>query len=327
MATCRVILLGGLFAALLGAAEPSLLDLALPGTRVAIGINIRNLAGSEFARSLAQQAPPMGTDWRAMLSASGLDIFRDVEEILIMSTAAPENAPVLIAARGSFDLQALPASVPRFQGIPLLGGTRKSPGAVAILDSATALAGDLPLLKAAIQRRGRPASVDPDLAAAIRTLSGNYDIWAAGQVPAGAMAREMPAEVPAAFKSVDMFRLGATFAHGLDFAMQLRAGTEKDAQGMATAVGILLEFARQKDPAAAKLPAPELRVEGRTLYASLRIPQAQVEQAMLARAGTGPARPAPAPKPETPSKYPPGTDLVIIASPSDGGIRVFGSKP
>ena len=55
---------------------------------------------------------------------------------------------------------------------------------MALLDATTAIAGELPLVRQAIDRRGH-GGIGADLAARVEAVRNRYDIWGLGDRPAG----------------------------------------------------------------------------------------------------------------------------------------------
>ena len=118
---------------------------------------------------------------------------------------------MLMLVKGRFNLERLAAAgAQSYGGVPLIGDGRGSTGVVALLDANTAMAGDLPLVREAIDRRGH-GGIPAELAARVEAVRNRYDIWGLGDRPAGYVP---PTSVPKGFENVDRFQFGILFNHG-----------------------------------------------------------------------------------------------------------------
>src|SRR5690242_16419935 len=161
------------------AAQSNLFDLLPAGTQVVVGIRVHRIVDSELARNLTAELKGQAAQWQTMIAASGFDPLHDLDEVLIASTGAGKEAPTLVVARGTFDVAKLAANAADYHGVPLVSNNSKGrEGVFAFLDGATALAGDGVAVKAAIDGRGQPTHLDPDLAAKAADYRDHYDIWA-----------------------------------------------------------------------------------------------------------------------------------------------------
>lgn len=166
------------------------------GTKVVMGIAVGALAQSPLTKSVLAQAtalrPGAGAEWMKLSSVAAFDPFRDLDEILIGSTGAGQNAPTIVVLRGRFKSKEIdrlsPANVQAsYKGVRMFGDGKGSSGVLALLNGSTALAGDARLVRAAIDRGG--AAGDAGLTARIEAMRSAYDIWAFGEPGAGFAAK------------------------------------------------------------------------------------------------------------------------------------------
>jgi hypothetical protein len=286
------------------AAENALPDWLPPETKLVIGVRVRSLVDSQLVHSALAQTPgmpPEAAAWLSVASAMGFDPLHDLDEVLIASTAqsaaqstaqeataqeAPkkEDAPVLMLIRGRFNLDKLAAGTAAYHGIPLvgggkMGGGKDSTGVLAFLDGSTAVAGELPVVRAAIDRRGR-GGIGAELAARIEAVRGRYDIWGVGDRPEGFVP---PASTPREFASVDRFQFGISMSHGLELAAEIHTASLQDAERMMASMGLLeaLIKARQPQASSAKF---EVRADQGTLRVSLSVSEEELKKAIDSQA-------------------------------------------
>jgi len=289
------------------AADSALPDFLPAETKALIGIQVRSIASSPLAQGVTPDLKAAGSDWLKLVSLAGFDPLHDIEEVLIASTGDGQNAPMLAVARGSFDLARFSANATPYHGVPVSLSGKGSAGVMAMLDASTVILGDLPLVRAAIDRRGAGARLDPALAAAAASLRGRYDLWGTGGRAAGFVPA--PAQ-PDGLDSVDRFQFGISVSHGLELAAEIHVASAKDAEKLTASVRLIEAMLKAQQPSAdsARL---DIRVENGTLKLSLAVPEEELKKAMTAqRASVKPAaaaktgltitsEPASAPPPKT----------------------------
>ena len=322
-----------LFLPAMHAAEVALPDWLPPETRVVIGVRVRSLVDSDLVKSTFSQAaasqaaamPPQAAGWMSLTAALGFDLARDVDEIVITSTAQGQKPPVLILVRGRFNLARLAAGAQSYGGVPLIGGGKDSTGVGALLDATTAMAGDLPLVREAIDRRGH-GGIAADVAARVEAVRNRYDIWGLGDRPADFQA---PAGTPQGFGNIDRFQFGALFNHGLELSAEIHSTSAQDVEKLMASASFLdaVMKAQQSQAGTGKL---DVHADKGTLYLSLTIPEEVLRKAMDAQAAGMKAalaapRPeaksvAPAPKPKSPA----GTPRTLNPDGGTGVVRLPG---
>jgi hypothetical protein len=285
------------------AADPGLLRLAPADSRFFSGIQVAQTLRTPFGQYVLSQMEPDDEGLRKLLSEAGIDIRRDIEEILIGTAGDSENSKSLIIARGQFHPEqffaaasARGASVANFHGIQVatLNGAR-SEGAVAFVDPGVALVGDAEIVRAAIDRSDGSANLAPELQARMSELSSTYDAWFLSNGPpgdffAGKLADENLGD--AAHSNLLAAVLEASGGlkfepDGVRFRGTATARSEKDASALRDVVRFIAGLV-QVDKASKTTLAQSLQAtaEGKIVRLSLMMPEALVEQLFLkAQAG------------------------------------------
>jgi hypothetical protein len=294
-------------ASLLQAADPQLLSLVPPNSKVIAGVNLDQARSSPLGQFLTSMLP---TDqgFQQFVAATGFDPRRDLHEILVAATGPEKTAGHLILARGTFDVNRMLALVP--QDNPLIRQTyngtlifshSKDEMSFAFPDANTAVAGDLASVKASIDRRGQSAGIDPLLAARIAVLSSTLDAWAISTLPFSSLPH--PAAGPNSknimsselLAKIQQTSGGIKFGDQVQFVGEAVTGDPKDATALGDVIKFLATMAQSQAPAEAA-PAVALMqnlhvvADGATLHMDLAIPESQIEA--LVTAHKAPAKPA-----------------------------------
>ena len=322
MKSWRVVCVFALAAASAAASDASFSELAPPGTKIVIGINVRGLLDSSLAGEIGAQERDLGAKLAASRNLTGLDPFKDVDQVWLLTTGTDDKAAMLAVVRGRFDAEQLARGARRYKGIPILGSGTGSAGSIGLLSSETAIIGETAQVEAAIDQMGSGAHLGAELKERAEVVSSRYEVWGIGQVPEGLTVATSGGSGPS---SIDEFMFGATLRQGLGLTAEIHARTTDDAAKM-TAVLSLLQAAikaQNKDGGIAM----DVQSENGTFRISLTVPDdelrkaiAQPRAALMAglsqglqgdagKAGGKPAEaaPAPAPPPPTVVSAQPGT--------------------
>ena len=257
------------------ASDPVLPDYLPSGTTAVFGIRMRDIVDFLQSQSFAAEWRGTGTRLLAQTPLAGLDPLKDIDEVLITSTGEGENPPVLLVLRGRFDVNRAASGAKDYHGVRILEDAKKT-GAIAILDASTAIAGDMPLVRAAIDRRGSGAEIAASLAARIEPLRSRYSIWGIGDRPEQPPAHAGP---PDPLESVDQFEFGADLAHGLELAAKIHVRTREDAEKMASSLA-LAETMLKGGKASSTGTRFEMHTENGWLNVALTIPQEALNKAI-----------------------------------------------
>jgi hypothetical protein len=285
------LVLVALVAARLVAAGDSALNFLPADTKVVIGIRVSAIRESALFRDAGTDAQKLGEDWMKLVAITGFDPIHDIDEILIFSSADNEKAAALMAVRGRFNLERLGAGAKRYHGIAMVGEGAGGTSVLALLDATTAVAGEAPAVRAAIDRRGHGAPLDPQLAARVQSLAGRFDIWGTGERPEGFVA---PTGKREDLDSIDRFEFGIRISKGLEIGAEVHAKSSKDAEKLAESVAMLQAMMIGREPAAPKFA---VQVKDGTIKFSLAVSEDDLKQAIAAQ------RSARAPKGGPPSRF------------------------
>jgi len=260
------------------AAADTLTDLLPPDTKVVFGIRVPNLALSSVAQTFAAQAHAAAAGWLKAVPLDGIDLLRDIDEVLIASTGRGQNPPSIIVVTGRFDVARLAAGAKLYREVPLLTGEVETGSAVALLENGTAILGDAALVRAAIDQRAGKNRIDSALNDRITSLRQRYDIWGLGERPEGFVAPTPEAKV---LESIDRFQFGVQLASGLELAAEIHARSPEDTEKLNVALATIAAMVKgtETSGSAAKF---DLQAEGGTLKLTVFIPDEELKKTIEA---------------------------------------------
>ncbi|HWB97851.1 MAG TPA: hypothetical protein VG672_14150 [Bryobacteraceae bacterium] len=279
------------FSGILGAADPQLMSLAMPDAKVLAGINIQQAKASPFGQYLLSRMQPGG--FEELTSATGFDPRQHLTEVLFASTGQPGTHAGLAIIRGSFDVtRILQAAQDKgqtpelYQGVQILNNGHNTQS-LAFLDGTLAVAGDAVSVKAAIDRRMAPASLDPVLVSKANALSGVQSAWFVSLAPGlmrppSGTAGPAPANV---LQKIQQASGGIQFGSNVQLSAEAVSSTSQDATALADVIRFFASMAQYKSQqagkaadAAALLQNLDVRTSANVTTLSLAIPEAQAEQ-------------------------------------------------
>ena len=290
----------------LHAADAALPGWFPPGTRVVIGLRVRSLVDAMAAQGVAKEAQEKVSGLLAQTPLAGFDPFHDVDEILLASTAEGSNPPSLVVMTGRFNAAAFSSGGKHYRDALILEGPPGSKQAMALAGADTMLAGDPVLVRAALDRGGQGAPIDPDLAARVAALRARYDIWGAGNPLPGV---KLPANGAEPLESIDQFGFGVSLAHGMELIADLHVRSPRDLEKLSSSLE-LLEAMLKAQPAGGSDARFDVHNENGAIHASLSIPEEALKKAVAAQraslaAGVAARMAAGATAPPTPPPTPP----------------------
>jgi len=293
------------------AADFALQEYLPPDTKVVMGLRVRALTESSLFQQTGDQAKSLSDTWTKLSAFAGFDPLHDIDEVLLTSAADRENAPALLVIRGRFNLENLGAGAERYRGVALRGSSdKKATSVLALLDANTVLAGEAPIVKAAIDRRGQPAVYDAALVARVASLRERFDIWGTGERPEGFVA---PGGQNDQLRSIDRFEFGVRITHGLEFGGEMHARSQKEAEKLAATLGILQMMAKAQSNTAKF----DVKMEDNTLKLSFAISEEELKKAIAAQSQIQKMQSQPKVTGQPPAATPPRQ----VTSP--GGTSVF----
>ena len=260
------------------AAADTLTDLLPPDSKVIFGIRVHNLALSSVAQTFASQAQAAAAGLLKAVSLDGIDLLRDIDEVLIATSGKGQNSPTIIVVTGRFDEARLAEGAKPYHGVPILTGG-ETDGVVALLDGGTALIGDATLVRAAIDQREGKNRIDPALNDRITSLRQRYDIWGLGERLEGFSPPMPEAKV---VESIDRFQFGLQMVNGLELSAEIHARSAEDAHKMNETFGMLAALVQGANTSASGAKF-DLQADGGTLKLTVFIPDEELKKAIAAQ--------------------------------------------
>jgi len=291
------------------AADPSLLSLVMPDAKVIAGVRVDRAKNSPFGMYVLTHLQLDDPDFLKFVAATGFDPRRDVREVLVASNSLEyDPSHWLVLAKGTFNpdrieglAQANGGTVVKHHGIGILsansgnGDLTTVQGAIAFLDSSTAVMGDVAGVQAAIDRRRANAGISTKLAGKVQQVSTNYDFWFTTLVPLAEFAGAMPdPNLSSAMKGsllggIQQTSGGVKFGQNVLLYAEAVTRSPEDAAALVDVVKFiagLIQTNRQNDKTAAQvstlLDALQTTTQGNVMTMSLAIPEATLEQMMSA---------------------------------------------
>jgi len=279
-----------LMAATAGAAvDPALLDLIMPDAKVLIGVRVPQTLKSPFGQYALNHLLGAQALTR-FAAATGLDVQRDLQEILVASATPPtpgDGSDALILVRGTFAPERFVAvatltgaNVSDYHGVQVIKPQQQGPPAFAFLDSSTLAIGAEPILTGVIDRRANQSSYVGPLAHKALDASATGDAWFATVTP---LADLIPATSSAGFdpttllRSVIETRAGLHFdTNGVTVVAEALTHSDAEAQGLA---GILkLAAGMVRGTPAAALQYAQVTASGPVTRVTLTVDEQDLER-------------------------------------------------
>jgi hypothetical protein len=286
------------------AADPALLKLVMPDAKVIAGIQVDQTKNSLFGQYILSHMQVDDAGFKTLIAQTGFDPRRDVREIMIASNWESNSAASrwLVMARGAFDLgkialaaQGSGITTSNFQGVNILihssSAKPEVENAIAFFDSTYAVMGDLPSVKAAIERQKSAAAPSNQLLSKVNDLASKNDFWFVTLVPVSEFAGAMPdPNLSGAMKgnllaAINEASGGIRFGNTVNISAEAITRSEKDAQALVDVVKFvagMVQLNRQNNPAAGQvatlLDTLDCKTAGNVTNISLAIPEQQLEQ-------------------------------------------------
>jgi hypothetical protein len=286
------------------AADPSLLQLAIPDAQVVAGLQVDQAKSSLFGQYVLSHLSVNDTKLEQFTSETGFDPRHDVSEIVVASNwkqNTPDNRWI-VAAHGAFNIakitataQANGGAISPYQGVNLVTRLANSDAqtdtVLAFLDNSTALVGDPTSVKAAIDRKNSNAPADGAVLAKAQAVSSGKDFWFVTLVPLSNFSAAIPdpnlsgAMQGNLLAAINQMSGGIRFGDTVTISAEAVTRSEKDAQALVDVVKFfagLVQLNRQKNPAAGQvatlLDTLQTSTSGNVTTISLAIPEQQLEQ-------------------------------------------------
>jgi hypothetical protein len=280
-------------AGVLPAADPTLLNLVGPDTKVLAGVNVEQAKGTLFGQYVLNQIQSDNKDMQQLIALTGFDPTRDVRETLVASSGVAQTG--LVLARGNFDIAKITAAAglkgavsEAYKGMTILEDPKQTHG-VAFLDSSTAVGGDVASVKGAIDRHITPQPLAPGLTAnisQINQLSAGQDAWVLCTVPPASLAppaaTSSKVQIPPVVQTVQSANAGVKFGTNVVFTGQAQTDTAQNATALGDVVKLLISLAQmnasQNQQAAQLAQQVQVTASGNLVTVSLSLPEDQFQQ-------------------------------------------------
>lgn len=253
-------------------------DFLPPDSKVLIGISVRGIVQSPLLSSLGDAKTTI-SKFTASGPFAGVDLLKDIDDVLIASNAEGDNPPALIVVHGRFGPNLMPGASRTYNGVPLFADTKSANGSFALLDPATMIGGDLKMVRAAIDRRGKASPLAPALIERVQALEGRFELWGVGEVPKGIHAAQAPSPE---LEAIDRFDFGVSIRSGLEIACQVHVRSAKDAEKVMQSVK-LLEMMLSAQPKSGKGPKLDVQTDHENIKLSLFISEEDLKKGIEAQ--------------------------------------------
>jgi hypothetical protein len=277
------------------AADRQLMSLVMSDARMIAGVNVSQVMSSPFGQFLLARMQRDNQDLERLTTLTGFDPRRDLTEILVATKGDASKTDALVLARGRFDSDKIFALVKEsghelmtHQNVRILAG-KSDNHAVAFLDNSIALAGQLDVVRGAIDRQQVPGVLNSDLEGRVNQIRETQHVWMVSMSPA-TLAESMPdANVSGVmkgdvFKAIEMAIGGITFGPTVQVSGEAIARTEKDATALADVVRFLAGLLRTNSSGpkladvASLLDGLDIKTEARSMKIALAIPEDKLEK-------------------------------------------------
>ena len=300
----RILTTATLFATMAGvstakAADSQMLSLVMPDAKVISGVNVDSAKSSTFGIYLMAQIQANAAALQQLVTLTGFDPTRDLREILAATNSAGAGARTGIAlARGTFDVARITAlatlggaKTETYSGITIIEDPKQTNGA-AFLDATLVVAGDIPSVKAAIDRQSPSPSLPASVVALVNQWSGSADAWVFTTVPPSTL--KPPSGVPAVpglgasaqgiFQKVVGAGAGVKFGATVVTTVQATVDNAQDAATLAQTLQLLVNIGQMQTGTnsnanlTALLQGLSISAKGSALSIAVSLPEAQLQQ-------------------------------------------------
>jgi len=277
--------------------DSQMLSLVMPDAKVIAGVNVDSAKSSTFGIYLIAQIGNNSAALQQLVTLIGFDPTRDLHQLLAASNASG-NHTGLALARGNFDVAKITAVVTMagaltetYSGFTIIEDPKQTGGA-AFLDATLVMAGDIPSVKAAIDRQNSGQSLPAGVVALVNQWSGAEDAWVVTTVPPYTLTA--PSGVPTVpglganaqgiFQKILGAGAGVKFGATVVTTVQATADNAQDATTLAQTLQLLVNIAQMQTGTnsnpnvTALLQGLSISAKGTALNITVSLPAAQLQQ-------------------------------------------------
>ena len=300
------------FSGVLSAADPKLLNLVMPDAKALAGVNVQQAKGTQFGQWVLNQMQTQDAQLQQLVTLTGFDPRRDVNELLVASDGTPGSKTGLALAKGTFNVSMITAAATvagvvteSYGGVTILEEPKKQLAGMAFLDGTTVVAGDIASVKGAIDRLKTPQPLPAAVIVKVNQWSNSQDAWGITTVPPASLAPAGKAGAPGvnnpivnAGQNVQAAAGGVKFGALVVFSGEAQCDTAQNAATLGDVVKLLINLAQMQTGLnaneAALIKSVTVTASGNVVTISASLPE-DVFQTMLnahktAGAGTMGAR-------------------------------------
>jgi hypothetical protein len=263
-----------------------------PNAKSLIGIDVRQIRQSSLGRYLEEQ-------WMTKLGKAlpGMDLLDQVDRLLISSPGSknaddPAEPPILIVARGRFDLARVRQLLHQQRAKPQIfdsvtvyrpQGKMNKEFAIALIDAQTILAGDSQSIFAAIERLRLPPGEGTNVIfGRAASLDAEYDFWALMLEPGSLGGQWLP--MGGLVEGLTGLEAGVSMRNGFSANVSMSTTNEDKAHELKDQLGKLLKLVSKDEAArpewALIAKRPKLSVQGCRVALSIRIDRTELESSL-----------------------------------------------
>jgi hypothetical protein len=284
------------------AADSQLLSLVMPDARVLAGVNVDSAKGSPFGMYLLTQVQSNSTALQQLITLTGFDPTRDVNEVLAASDATPgSKTPAgLVLARGTFNAAAITAAATAkgavtevYNNVTIIEDPKQMAG-IAFLSPTLVVGGDVASVKGAIDRPGTGQSLPSAVLTQVNQWSGNQDAWIVTTVPlsglmptgaaSGTSSGTATSPMAGVMQQIQQIAGGVKFGNSVMGTAAITADNAADATQLANTVQFLVNLAQMQSQSqtnsqmANLAQAVQVSAQGTIVNISVTLPAAQFQQ-------------------------------------------------
>jgi hypothetical protein len=296
----------------MAAVDPVLLNLVMPDATILTGIQVDASLASPFGRYVLSQMEPGDASFQKFILTTGFDPTRDLQQVLGATNGTGANATVtngtaatvtsgaLALARGTFvPSQILSAAtaqggvITAYRGFSIISppaNDSTSNGAIVFLDATTAAAGDVAMVKGAIDRYIAKATYSTALGQKAQQVSAANQAWFVTLTPlSDFLGGKLGGTNLNGVSQNNLLQSVTQASGGVNFgsATVIVTGdavtsSAQNAQSLVDVLKFLVSMIPSNDPKIASLASgASFSVVGTTAHLSLTLSEQQLEQLFM----------------------------------------------
>ena len=298
----RILSTAALFTTLAGlltaqTVNSQMLNLVMPDAKVIAGVNVDSAKSSTFGTYVIAQIQANAAALQQLVTLTGFDPTRDLHELLAAANSTSGHTGMALA-RGNFDVAKITglsilagAKTETYSGVNIIEDPKQTNGA-AFLGATLVVAGDIPTVKAAIDRQHSSQSLPAGVVALANQWSGAEDAWVVTTVPpytltppSGAPAVPgLGASAQGVFQKILGAGAGVKFGSTVSVTVQATADSAQDATTLAQTLQFLVNIGQMQTGKnadanlAALLQGLSISAKDALLNITVSLPEAQIQQ-------------------------------------------------